>query len=197
MFEGPQLLMSDVFANAGNLILTATFFHPLLPLSIPIGFCGFLFSYWVNKYHLLRHVERPDEMSGLLPIFFSNLIPFIAFFWALSLALFYNTLFHNIFHDNTTIQKRGAALWTILAFCIFFLLIPVRSIINKYVKQKFDGVGAKWYDELISKFTTDYDRENPITKTDGIKKYLIRLMEEEQDEEKKNQYRNMQGQAGD
>jgi hypothetical protein len=43
-------MMADVFANAGNLILTATFFHPLLPLSIPIAFLGFSLSYWVNKY---------------------------------------------------------------------------------------------------------------------------------------------------
>ena len=173
--------MSDVFASAGNLILTATFFHPLLPLSIPIAFLGFFFSYWVNKYFLLRVVERPDEMSELIPIFFSNLMPFIAFFWALSLALFYNTLFRDVFTDNSSINKRDAALWTTLAFCIFFLLIPVRTIINRYIKKPFDGSGTKWYDELISKFSTDYDRENPITKTDGIKKYLIKLMEEEQD----------------
>ena len=50
LLEGPQLMMADVFANAGNLILTATFFHPLLPLSIPIAFLGFSLSYWVNKY---------------------------------------------------------------------------------------------------------------------------------------------------
>jgi hypothetical protein len=50
LLEGPQLMMADVFANAGNLILTATFFHPLLPLSMPIAFLGFSLSYWVNKY---------------------------------------------------------------------------------------------------------------------------------------------------
>lgn len=50
LLEGPQLMMANVFANAGNLILTATFFHPLLPLSIPIAFLGFSLSYWVNKY---------------------------------------------------------------------------------------------------------------------------------------------------
>jgi hypothetical protein len=165
LFEGPQLLMSDVFANAGNLVLTATFFHPLLPLSIPIAFLGFFLFYWVNKYTLLRVVERPEEMSGLIPIFFANLMPFIAFFWALSFALFYNTLFRDIFNDGSSLAKRNAVLFTVLAFCIFFLIIPVRTIINRFIKKPFDGAGAKWYDELISQFSTDYDRDNPITKT--------------------------------
>lgn len=115
-------------------------------------------------------------------------MPFIAFFWALSLALFYNTLFRDVFTDHTSINKRNIVLFTVLGFCILFLLIPVRSLINRYIKEPFDGAGAKWYDELISKFSTDYDRENPITKTDGIKKYLIKLMEEEQDEENRKKY---------
>jgi len=165
LYEGPQLLMSNVFANAGNLILTATFFHPLLPISIPIAFIGFILYYWVNKYTLLRVVERPEEMSGLIPIFFANLMPFIAFFWALSLALFYNTLFRDTFKESSSIAKRDTVLWTVLGFCVFFLLIPVRTIINRFIKKPYDGSGAKWYEELISQFSTDYDRENPITKT--------------------------------
>ena len=57
--------------------------------------------------------------------------------------------------------------------------------------MKHDGSGTKWYDELISKFTTDYDRENPITKTKGIEKYLIKLMEEEMDEDKRKKYQEL------
>ena len=141
--------MSDVFANAGNLILTATFFHPLMPLSIPIAFLGFLLSYWVNKYNLLRVVERPDQMSGLLPIFFANLIPWIGFFWALSLSLFYRTLFTNNYKPENA-HRREAALWATLGISVLFILLPIRTLINKYAKIRYNGVGAKWYDEMIT-----------------------------------------------
>ena len=84
--------MANVFANSGNLVLTALFFHPLLPLSIPFAFFGLLLSYWVNKYLLLNRFKRPDQLSSLMASFFANLIPYIALLWALSLALFYRRL---------------------------------------------------------------------------------------------------------
>ena len=89
--------MADVFANAGNLLLTAFFFHPLLPLSIPIAFVALFLSYWVNKYLLLKRVKRPEEMSGLMANFFANLLPFLALIWSLSLVLFYRTIFKDLF----------------------------------------------------------------------------------------------------
>jgi hypothetical protein len=41
--------MANMWANVINLIMTSLFFHPLLPLSIPIGFCGLLITFWTNK----------------------------------------------------------------------------------------------------------------------------------------------------
>jgi C4-dicarboxylate transporter len=38
-FEGPTLDMANQFANIINLIMSAMFFHSILPLAIPIG-CG-------------------------------------------------------------------------------------------------------------------------------------------------------------
>ncbi len=97
LYEGPDLDMANVFANAGNLLLTAFFFHPLLPLSIPIALVALTFSYWVNKYLLVWRVKRPDEMSGLMANFFANLLPWLALIWSLSLALFYRTIFTDLF----------------------------------------------------------------------------------------------------
>jgi hypothetical protein len=99
--------MADIFSNSGNLVLTAFFFQPLLPISIPIALGGIIFSYWVNKvisflvkflkYLLLRRVKRPEELSGFMAIFFANLVPWIAFLWALSMALFYRNIFRDVF----------------------------------------------------------------------------------------------------
>jgi hypothetical protein len=84
--------MANIFANLGNLILTALFFHPLMPLSIPIATIGLFISYWVNKYLLLGRVKKPEELSSLMATFFASMIPYISLIWALSLALFYRRL---------------------------------------------------------------------------------------------------------
>ena len=44
--------MANRFANTSNLFLTAIFFHPLVPISIPIACVGFIFAYWVDKVSL-------------------------------------------------------------------------------------------------------------------------------------------------
>ncbi len=52
--------MANQFANTANLLLTAIFFHPLLPISIPIATVGLLFNYWANKvifFFLLTSID--------------------------------------------------------------------------------------------------------------------------------------------
>jgi hypothetical protein len=49
LWEGPRLDMANQFANIANLLLTAIFFHPLLPISIPIALVGLILNYWANK----------------------------------------------------------------------------------------------------------------------------------------------------
>lgn len=41
--------MANMFANVINLIMSALFFHSLMPLAIPVGFIGLLLTYWVDK----------------------------------------------------------------------------------------------------------------------------------------------------
>lgn len=80
---------------------------------------------------------------------------------------------------------RQVALFVTLASTVLYLLLPVRTLIKKFNKKDFDGFGAKWYDDMIAKFQTDYDRANPITKKEGIIKQLKKLAELETNEEMK------------
>ena len=56
--EKNKLDMADIFAEVANLILTSMFFHPLLPVSIPIALCGLSISYWVYKvFFIINFLE--------------------------------------------------------------------------------------------------------------------------------------------
>jgi hypothetical protein len=92
-------------------------------LSIPIAFTALILSYWVNKYLLLSRVKRPDELSALMAIFFSKLLPFLALIWALSLALFYRTIFADLFSIEK--GKRVIPMWVMLGFAGLFTLLPI------------------------------------------------------------------------
>lgn len=62
--------MANMWANVINLIMTSLFFHPLLPLSIPIGFAGLLITFWTNKVRylvmtfLVRVLEKKQNARG-------------------------------------------------------------------------------------------------------------------------------------
>jgi len=127
--ESPKLDMADQFANAANLMLTAIFYHCLLPISIPIAMAGLFLNYWVSKYHFLRRISMPDQLSSLMPTFFANLLPYFAFLWSLDLMLFYRTLYTQLFGLSGTTKVAPALV--VLAVTVIMILLPVRSCINR------------------------------------------------------------------
>jgi hypothetical protein len=133
LWEGPPLDMANRFSNTANLFLTAVFFHPLLPVSIPIALCGYTFSYWIDKTLLLRRHKIPEQMSGLMAKFIANLLPYFAFLWSLNLLLFYRTLYKEYYHGE--IQNKLIVPYSIIAACSLFIIFPVRTIINRCLEN--------------------------------------------------------------
>ena len=75
--------MANLVSISANLVLTTLFYAPLLPIGIPIALIGMTFAYWVDKYNLLRIHRVPEMLNGVLPLFLSNVLPYIAFLWSL------------------------------------------------------------------------------------------------------------------
>ena len=59
-----------------------------------------------------------------------------------------------------------------MLFTIFLILLPIRTFINR-CSEDINSKEKRTYDELFVDFTSDYDRENPVTKNEG----MIRIME--------------------
>ena len=112
----------------------------------------------------------PDQMSGLMTMFFANFIPVIALMWALCSVLVYRILYREIFYI-TSFVKVGPSLACII-FAVIFMLIPVRTMINNCFKHH-TAEADKTYDEAFADFLTDYDSENPMSKSEG----MLRIME--------------------
>jgi uncharacterized protein YbaA (DUF1428 family) len=129
MFQGPALDMANQFANIINLIMSAFFFHSMLPLALPIGCVGLFANYWANKIVFLRRNRAPDQLSGMMAKFFANFIPFIALLWSLDSVIVYNILYKEVFYIHS-IRKVAPSLACIL-FVILFLILPIRTLINR------------------------------------------------------------------
>jgi hypothetical protein len=112
----------------------------------------------------------PEQMSALMIQFFANFIPYIALMWALDSVLVFRILYREIFYIKDMI-KIGPSL-ACIAFAIIFILVPVRTMINNCYKHH-TAEADKTYDEVFADFLTDYDCENPMTKSQG----MYRIME--------------------
>jgi len=150
-----------------------------------------ILNYWANKYVFLRRMRVPEQLSSLMPTFFANLIPYFALIWSLDLLLFYRTLYNDLF--NVSNSTKAAPALSVLIIAIIMILIPIRSCINKCYEGNI-AYAEETYDQKFLSFSEDYDRENPVTKNDG----LVRIMEKKlsmatTEEEKKQLQMQMMG----
>jgi hypothetical protein len=119
--------------------------------------------------------------------FFANLIPYIALLWALSLALFYRRLFLDFSEKNFDFddsQLKIIPMWAMLGFCGLFILVLNNCIKLCVIKTDIDTASSEPYDKACLTFSTDYMRENPVTKEVGIMKLFDQLIKNEADKEK-------------
>jgi hypothetical protein len=144
LFKGDRLDMANRLANTANALLVCTFYAPLIPAAPFIGFFGMLFSYNVEKYLLVRRHERPDQLSGTMITFFSNLVPWIALVWALSNYLFsvrlQNEYNETLAESEVPVDATKYALYGLLLI-ILDLLLPIRLMINRCctVEDEFEN----------------------------------------------------------
>jgi hypothetical protein len=116
--------------------------------------------------------------------FFANLLPFIALIWSLSLFLFNVSLYEN-FTEERGIKKFSVPL-AMIGLCTFFILFPVRSVINFCNKNQGISFGDVKYTDYYDKFPTDYERENPVTRSHGLQKWIRFKKDKETNPEVKN-----------
>lgn len=85
-----------------------------------------------------------------MAIFFAKLIPWIAFFWALSLTLFYRTIFRDLFSTHEgSLERRMTPLWVILGLTVLFVVLPVQNVIDLCLKER------SWTPDLLTKTYKD------------------------------------------
>lgn len=192
--------MANKLANTANLILVCLFYSPLIPGAPLVALFGMIFSYWVDKYLLLRRNRRPEEMSGMLVHFFANLLPWMTFLWGVSTVFFTNNLQRNYneayesqqggiidesAEDNNPTQEITWVNFLPLIVTSVYILLPIRSLINKLFGEGEEDEVQPYKNNFMA-FMTDYDRANPVTKKDGVIRLLNarkELMQEEFDKE--------------
>ena len=85
-------------------------------------------------------------MSGLTAMFISNLLPYFALVWSLAYLLIFDKMFQN--RDGARHISHLIVPLATLGFVGFFVLMPIRTIINKcFSEANLNLTDAKTYSQ--------------------------------------------------
>ena len=192
LHEFPVVDAANNISNYMVLILTCIFYSPIIPLTIPIALIGSIINYWVYKYMLLRRHKMPQMFSTMMATFFANFMPFVLVVWGISFLVFVQKI-HAAFWDeyyssqaNSEDQYIDANVMTqedfenlaesdpssaygavALIFALICFVLPFRSLLDCMFNSE-EADDDRQYKKVCHTFSSDYDRENPLTKQKGV-----------------------------
>ncbi len=168
LYELPDMKISNKYSYLAKTLLMTFLYIPIFPLGILISLIGLLLAYYLEKYNFIYMYKRPEMLNSNLCEFYSNY--FVLNYLMLAIG---NYIF---IKENNENDK-----WNIVNLNLFGLLILIPY--NQIFSIDFIGIKesqlktAKTYDEVYFNFYNDYERTNPMTKKEGMKRFIYKLKE--------------------
>jgi len=168
LYELLDMKIASKYSYITTTLLISFFYLPIFPLGILISFIGFIFSFFLEKYNFINKYKKPIMLNNRIYDVYSNYFPIILFMASLSDYLFLKSVFNSNFSHFANI----------ITFA-FLLIIPYNKLLSiDFIKiNESDIKKEELYEDNFYKFFNDYERNNPITKKDGIKHFLDKLLE--------------------
>ena len=166
LYELPDMKISYKYSYLAKTLLMSFLYIPIFPLGILISLLGLILGYFLEKYNFVKMYKRPEMLNSNLCSFYSNY--FIINFFMLGLGDY-------LFIKDNNHNRRWSSVN--LYFSAILIFIPYNQIFT------FDFIGikesqlknAKTYDEEYFEFYNDYERSNPMTKKEGMKRFIFKL----------------------
>ena len=166
LYELPDMKISNKYSYLSKTLLMSFLYIPIFPLGICISLLGFILGYFLEKYNFIKMYKRPEMLNSNLCSFYSNF--FVVNFFMLGIG---NYIFLRDVNESN--------IWPLVNINVFgiLIIIPYNQILS------FDLIGInewqlknnKTYEEEYFNFYIDYERQNPMTKKDGMKHFIFKL----------------------
>jgi len=183
LFEGHPVDMALRFANVNKTLIFTGLFIPFIPLGIIFSMIGFIITYWVDKYLLLRRYVCANRLSFALPK-----AMFITAEWFIVAYAFGNiAIFFIPANDNGRLvikNLNNTYFWFSLCVFLFVLiykfLIPSNSIHNIFTKTKVHSQDVLYVD-VKDQLSEDYEKFHPVYRRHGMLVSEMQGVDEEDD----------------
>ena len=167
LYELSDMNIAYKYAYIAKTLLMTFFYISIFPFGALISLIGFFFCYFLEKYNYITIYKRPEMLNNTLFIFYVNNFIYFLFFYAVGDFIFLSDIYSN----------KGWSLANIIIFGIL-LVAPYQLVLNHdFVGFKETEINSLTFDEAYLEFYTDYERANPMTKKEGMIKYIEKLFE--------------------
>lgn len=190
LLEPPELAIHVRYSSIIRTFFVSCFFFDMLPIGMLLCLIFMIIQFWVDKYMLLRRYKRMKKMSKHLPYGVSWIASSCTFLVVLGhLVVKYVMTKESVTFKNSTKAIDLAYLLTayVLSLLNIKYIIKVGKFDSKKVSQKDSLIGdfnsnevtdfmmkdssEQNYQDIWIELETDYDRLNPLTKKEALKKW--------------------------
>ena len=166
LYQLPDMRISYKYSYVAKTVLLSLFYIPIFPFGIVISLVGFIFSYYLELFNFTHLYNRPEMINEKICLFYFEYFVINLFFLNLGIYIFIKNIFSFYF--------------LVIIFLVIFGILsifPYTKLINcdclKIPKKIL--LNTTLYEDVYFSFYNDYQRQNPMTKIDGLKNYITKL----------------------
>ena len=166
LYQLPGMKISYKYSYVAKTVLLSLFYIPIFPFGIVISLIGFIFSYYLELFNFTHLYNRPEMINEKICLFYIEYFVINLFFLNLGIYIFIKNIFSFYFLVIIFLVVFGILSifpYTKLIDCDC-LKIPKKILLNTTL-----------YEDVYFSFYNDYQRQNPMTKIDGLKNYITKL----------------------
>ena len=166
LYQLPDMQISYKYSYVAKTVLLTLFYIPIFPLGIIISLVGFIFAYYLELFNFTHLYKRPEMINEKICLFYIEYFVINLFFLNLGIYIFIKDIFSLYFF--------------IIIFLVIFGILsvfPYTKLINcEFLKiNKSILLNTTNYEDVYFSFYNDYQRQNPMTKIEGLKNYITKL----------------------
>ena len=161
LYELPDMNISYKYSDVCQTILMTFFYMPIFPLGALFSAVGLILTFICEKLYFIHFYKRPEMFNESICKFYLEYFIFNIWIYAIGDYIF------------TPKSK-----WSLLNIILFAILtiIPYNKLILLYLDhQNIMQKDSTSICQVYFTFYNDYERQNPITKKEGLCKYINSL----------------------
>ena len=165
LYQLPDMKISYKYSYLAKTLLITFFFIPIFPLGVIISIIGIILGYFLELFNFTHLYCKPEMINHQICIFYLEYFPISLLVYTLGCIAF----MHDLYNNNTW-------LWINFFLIIFIIIIPYSKTMKlNWLGIDYQDINQENIENVYLSFYNDYQRQNPLTKIEGLKNYINKL----------------------